>query len=88
MSKKHSREREQKESMGCATSSDAVVGNKNKKKRIIQGSVVFVLQLRVPVHSDLHRQLKGVVPKTTIDRLTCLRNQIQLVAEDTGIYKK
>ncbi|KFK25635.1 hypothetical protein AALP_AA8G140200 [Arabis alpina] len=74
--------------MGCATStsSDAVLGNKNenKKKRIIPESVVFVLQLRVPVHSDLHRQLKGVVPKTTIDRLTCLRNQIQLVAEGTG----
>ncbi|KAL1188971.1 hypothetical protein V5N11_029075 [Cardamine amara subsp. amara] len=68
--------------MGCATSAYAVVGRKNKK-RIIQESVVFVLQFRVPVQSDLQRQLKGVAPKTTIDRLTCLRNQIQLVAEDT-----
>uniref|UniRef100_A0A1J3IKI0 BRO1 domain-containing protein n=1 Tax=Noccaea caerulescens TaxID=107243 RepID=A0A1J3IKI0_NOCCA len=69
--------------MGCATSAYVVVGRKDKK-RTIQESVVFVLQLRVPVQSDLQRQLKGVAPKTTIDRLTCLRNQIQLVAEDTG----
>ncbi|CAH8271029.1 unnamed protein product [Arabidopsis lyrata] len=69
--------------MGCATSTNAVVGRKNKK-RIIQESVVFVLQFRVPVQSDLQRQLKGVAPKTTIDRLSCLRNQIELVAEDTG----
>ncbi|CAA0402473.1 unnamed protein product [Arabidopsis thaliana] len=68
--------------MGCAQSTIAVVGRKNKK-RIIQESVVFVLQFRVPVQSDLQRQLKGVSPKTTIDRLTCLRNQIELVAEDT-----
>lgn len=81
--KKHSRERE---SMGCATSTNAVVGRKNKK-RIIQESVVFVLQFRVPVQSDLQRQLKGVAPKTTIDRLSCLRNQIELVAEDTGIER-
>lgn len=84
MSKKHIREREREESMGCATSTDAVVGKKNKT-RIIEESVVFVLQFRVPVQSDLQRQLKGVAPKTTIDRLTCLRNQIELVAEDTGI---
>ncbi|CAL9230215.1 unnamed protein product [Arabidopsis halleri] len=69
--------------MGCATSTNVVVGRKNKK-RIIQESVVFVLQFRVPVQSDLQRQLKGVAPKTTIDRLSCLRNQIELVAEDTG----
>ncbi|WZZ38299.1 hypothetical protein YC2023_034558 [Brassica napus] len=67
--------------MGCATSVYASVG---KKKRIVQESVVFVLQLRVPVQSDLQRQLKGVAPKTTVERLACLRNQIQLVAEDTG----
>jgi DNA-binding HxlR family transcriptional regulator len=72
--------------MGCAQSTIAVVGRKNKK-RIIQESVVFVLQFRVPVQSDLQRQLKGVSPKTTINRLTCLRNQIELVAEDTGIEK-
>ncbi|KAJ0260915.1 Endosomal targeting BRO1-like domain-containing protein [Hirschfeldia incana] len=69
--------------MGCATSAYAVVGRKNKKK-IVQESVVFVPQLRAPVQSDLQRQLKGVAPKTTVDRLSCLRNQIQLVAEDTG----
>ncbi|KAJ4908406.1 Endosomal targeting BRO1-like domain-containing protein [Raphanus sativus] len=69
--------------MGCATSAYAVVGRKNKKRNI-QESVVFVLQLRVPVQSDLQRHLKGAAPKTTIDRLSCLRNQIQLVAEDTG----
>ncbi|CAH8292319.1 unnamed protein product [Eruca vesicaria subsp. sativa] len=68
--------------MGCATSAYASVGRKNKKRNI-QESVVFVPQLRVPVQCDLQRQLKGVAPKTTIDRLSCLRNQIQLVAEDT-----
>ncbi|KAL0709487.1 hypothetical protein Bca4012_016465 [Brassica carinata] len=69
--------------MGCATSAYAVVGRKNKKRNI-QESVVFVPQLRVPVQSDLQRHLKDVAPKTTVDRLACLRNQIQLVAEDTG----
>ncbi|CAH8328216.1 unnamed protein product [Eruca vesicaria subsp. sativa] len=69
--------------MGCATSACAGVERKNKRS-IIQESVVFVLQLRVPVRSDLQRQLKGVASKTTIDRLACLRNEIQLVAEDTG----
>ncbi|CAF1784955.1 BnaC09g43170D [Brassica napus] len=69
--------------MGCATSACAVGESKNKRS-IIQESVVFVLQLRVPVQTDLQRQLKGVASKTTIDRLACLRNQIQLVAEDSG----
>ncbi|KAL0887947.1 hypothetical protein Bca101_011930 [Brassica carinata] len=69
--------------MGCGTSACAGVGRKNKRS-IIQESVVFVLQLRVPIQTDLQRQLKGVAPKTTIDRLACLRNQIQMVAEDTG----
>ncbi|KAJ4882855.1 Endosomal targeting BRO1-like domain-containing protein [Raphanus sativus] len=69
--------------MGCATSACAGVERKNKRS-IIQESVVFLLQLRVPVQSDHQRQLKGVASKTTIDRLAYLRNQIQLVAEDTG----
>lgn len=82
MKQKRRRERERERgSMGCATSVYDSVG---KKKRIVQESVVFVLQLRVPVQSDLQRQLKGVAPKTTVERLACLRNQIQLVAEDTG----
>lgn len=72
--------------MGCATSACAVGESKNKRS-IIQESVVFVLQLRVPVQTDLQRQLKGVASKTTIDRLACLRNQIQLVAEDSGIQE-
>ncbi|KAJ0243469.1 Endosomal targeting BRO1-like domain-containing protein [Hirschfeldia incana] len=70
--------------MGCGMSACAGVGRKNKRRSIIQESVVFVLQLRVPVQSDLQRRLNGVASKTTIDRLVCLRNKIQLVAEDTG----
>ncbi|XP_010524246.1 PREDICTED: uncharacterized protein LOC104802368 isoform X2 [Tarenaya hassleriana] len=70
--------------MGCATSAYAV-GARKKRRKNIPESAVFVPPLCVPFRSDLlQQQLNGIAPKIVIDRLTCLRNQIQLVAEGTG----
>ncbi|KAH9743244.1 BRO1 domain-containing protein [Citrus sinensis] len=66
--------------MGC-TSSVYALGR--KKKVTIPEVVVYVPAIRIPLQSDLPRALKGVIPKELVDRLTCLRNQIVLVAEDT-----
>lgn len=68
--------------MGC-TSSVYALGR--KKKVTIPEVVVYVPAIRIPLQSDLPRALKGVIPKELVDRLTCLRNQIVLVAEDTGM---
>lgn len=67
--------------MGC-TSSVYAVGR--KKKLSIPEMVVFVPSMRIPVQSDLQRPLRGLIPKDLADRLCSLRNQIVLVAEDTG----
>ena len=67
--------------MGC-TSSVYAVGR--KKKLSIPEMVVFVPYMRIPVQSDLQRPLRGLIPKDLADRLCSLRNQIVLVAEDTG----
>ncbi|XP_074372196.1 uncharacterized protein LOC141712957 isoform X2 [Apium graveolens] len=65
-------------SMGCTSS----IGWKKKKN--IPEVTIFVPQLRVPVRSDdLQKILRSVVP-TDVDKISCLRNQIILVAEDTG----
>ena len=47
--------------------------------------VVFVPSTRIPVQSDLQRMVKGVIPRDLADKLTSLRNQIVLIAEDTGV---
>ncbi|KAK6155348.1 hypothetical protein DH2020_009596 [Rehmannia glutinosa] len=67
--------------MGC-TSSVYAVGK--KKKKIIPEVSVFVPFLRVPVQSDMQRTLRGLIPKDLADRITSLRNQIVLIAENTG----
>ncbi|KAI4348362.1 hypothetical protein L6164_009094 [Bauhinia variegata] len=67
--------------MGCAYSMYAL--GRNKKTSIAE-VVVFVPSIRIPVHSDLQRALRGIVPKDLADKLSSLRNQIVLVAEDTG----
>lgn len=65
--------------MGCTSS----IGWKKKKN--IPEVTIFVPQLRVPVRSDdLQKILRSVVP-TDVDKISCLRNQIILVAEDTGM---
>ncbi|XP_054825100.1 uncharacterized protein LOC129322740 isoform X2 [Prosopis cineraria] len=66
--------------MGCINSVHALA----KKKKSIPEVVVFVPSIRFPVQSDLQRALKGLVPRDLADKLSSLRNQIVLVAEDTG----
>lgn len=68
--------------MGC-TSSVYAVGR--KKKLSIPEMVMFVPSIRIPVQSDLQRPLRGLISKDLADRLSSLRNQIVLVAEDTGL---
>ncbi|KAF2301836.1 hypothetical protein GH714_029745 [Hevea brasiliensis] len=67
--------------MGC-TAIHAV--GRRKKKPSIPEVVVYVPSMRIPTQSDLQRSLKGLIPRDLVDRLACLRNQISLVAEDTG----
>ncbi|KAH1194170.1 BRO1 domain-containing protein BROX [Glycine max] len=55
-----------------------------KKKSSFPEVVVFVPSTRIPVQSDLQRMVKGVIPRDLADKLTSLRNQIVLIAEDTG----
>ena len=69
-----------KSPLGCTSS----MGWKKKKK--IPEVTIFVPQLRVPVRSDgLQKILRSVVPTDVVDQISCLRNQIVLVAEDTGM---
>ncbi|KAL2544219.1 BRO1 domain-containing protein [Forsythia ovata] len=71
--------------MGCAISISAV-GKKGKNmKKSIQKVTVFVPSLRVPFQSDLQKRLGGLIPKDLVDRISSLRNQIVLVAEDIAI---
>ncbi|KAL0344176.1 UNVERIFIED_CONTAM: hypothetical protein Sangu_1305000 [Sesamum angustifolium] len=67
--------------MGCTSS---VYAFGKKKKKIIPQVSIFSPSLRVPVHSDIHSTLRGLIPKDLAHRITSLRNQIVLVAEDTG----
>jgi len=57
-----------------------------KKKSSFPEVVVLTPSIRIPVQSDLQRALKGLVPKDLADKLSSLRNQIVLVAEDTGLF--
>ncbi|KAI6692249.1 hypothetical protein NL676_019959 [Syzygium grande] len=68
------------ETMGCAAS---VCMGGGRKKLSIPEIAVFVPSMRVPVQSNLQRALKGLVPRYLVDRLSELRNQILLLAEDT-----
>ncbi|XP_017246757.1 uncharacterized protein LOC108218353 [Daucus carota subsp. sativus] len=66
-------------SIGCTSSMGW------KKKKNIPEVTIFVPELRVPVRSDdLQKILRGVLPTEVVDKISCLRNQIVLVAEDTG----
>lgn len=67
------------ERMGCTYSVY------RKKKSSFPEVVVFVPSTRIPVQSDLQRVLKGVIPRDLADKLAALRNQIVLIAEDTGV---
>ncbi|KAL2939639.1 polyprotein [Bienertia sinuspersici] len=67
--------------MGC-TSSLLQTGIK-KKRMIISEIVVFVPTLQIPIQSELHKGLKGLIPKDIIDQLIALRNRVILLSEDT-----
>jgi len=69
--------------MGC-TSSLLQGGGGRRRKMAISEVVVFAPALLIPVPSDLHKGLKGLVPKDLLDRLIALRNRIILLSEDTG----
>ncbi|GFY87134.1 endosomal targeting BRO1-like domain-containing protein [Actinidia rufa] len=68
--------------MGC-TASKYAIGRKKRKLNIPEISI-FVPSMRAPVQSDLRRWLRGLIPTDLADRIVSLRNQIVLVAEDTG----
>ncbi|KAJ6371568.1 hypothetical protein OIU77_001973 [Salix suchowensis] len=67
--------------MGCGASMYPAGERKNKS---VPEVVVYVPSMRIPAQSDLQRTLRGLIPQDLVDRLACLRNQIVLVAEDTG----
>ena len=56
-----------------------------KKKSSFPEVVILVPSTRIPVQCDLQRALKGIVPRDLADKLSSLRNQIVLIAEDTGV---
>ncbi|XP_074275172.1 uncharacterized protein LOC141599145 isoform X2 [Silene latifolia] len=70
--------------MGC-TSSMLQARGKKKKKMTISELVVFVPTMLIPVPSDLHKGLKGIIPIDVLDRLVALRNRIILLSEDTDV---
>ncbi|KAG5226770.1 BRO1 domain-containing protein [Salix suchowensis] len=70
-----------KKKMGCGASMYPAGERKNKS---VPEVVVYVPSMRIPAQSDLQRTLRGLIPQDLVDRLACLRNQIVLVAEDTG----
>jgi len=68
--------------MGCSAS---MYASGKRKKTSIPEVVVYVPSMRIPAQSDLQRPLRGLILQDLVDRLACLRNQIVLVAEDTGL---
>ncbi|KAI9120430.1 hypothetical protein K1719_007463 [Acacia pycnantha] len=68
--------------MGCTYSAYAL--GRKKSSSSIPEVAVFVPSIRIPVQSDLQRPLRGIIPRELADKLSSLRNQIVLVAEDTG----
>lgn len=67
--------------MGCSPSILAAGNRKNNLN--IPEIAVFVPSMPVPLQTDVHRALRGLIPKDLADRIVSLRNRIVLVAEDT-----
>ncbi|KAF9622399.1 hypothetical protein IFM89_031202 [Coptis chinensis] len=71
--------------MGCTASVSKKIYNVGRKKKlVIPEVIVFVPTMRIPVDTDLQRALKGIIPRDLVDKLSTLRSQISLLAEDTG----
>ncbi|KAK9120178.1 hypothetical protein Scep_018271 [Stephania cephalantha] len=75
--------------MGCTSSMPNKMYNvgkkKNKKRKLnIPEVVVFVSSLSLPGETNLQRALRGLLPRHLVDRLSGLRSQIMILAEDTG----
>lgn len=68
--------------MGCAVSVYRVGGKKQMKIPLV---TVLVPSIRIPMHSNIQKPLKGIVPKDLADRLTSFRNQIALLAQQTDV---
>ncbi|CAN1137561.1 hypothetical protein LINPERPRIM_LOCUS22961 [Linum perenne] len=68
--------------MGCTTSVYAI--GKKKNKPVIPEAVIHVPAIRIPALSDLHRPLRGLVPRDLLDRLAGLRSQLVFIADGTG----
>lgn len=77
--KLHFEQESRKITMGCTNSVY------KKKKKIVPEISIFAPILRIPIHSDLQRILRGFVPDDLADRIAAIRNQIALVGEDTGL---
>ena len=71
--------------MGCASSISKIYTVGSAKKISIPEIAIFVPSMRVPVRFDLQRTLRGLIPRDLIDKLSSFRNQIVLVAEETGL---
>uniref|UniRef100_A0A2P2IRG8 Uncharacterized protein n=1 Tax=Rhizophora mucronata TaxID=61149 RepID=A0A2P2IRG8_RHIMU len=71
--------------MGCTSASLRIVGRRDKRPATIPEVGVYVPLMRIPTRTDIQRALRGLVPQDLLNRMTCLRNQIVIVAEDTGL---
>ncbi|KAM7267237.1 hypothetical protein ACFE04_009403 [Oxalis oulophora] len=67
--------------MGCSSS----VNVAEKKKKIAVSEIgVLVPSMWVPAQCNVRKALKALIPNDLAERLTCLRNKIVLMAEDSG----
>ncbi|OVA09636.1 BRO1 domain [Macleaya cordata] len=71
--------------MGCTASISKKIYCVGRRKKLnIPEIAVFIPAMQIPVELDLRKALRGLVPQDLLDRLNSLRNQIVLIAEDTG----
>ncbi|KAM7267925.1 hypothetical protein ACFE04_010091 [Oxalis oulophora] len=70
--------------MGCNSSVNVAEKQQKKKKVSVSEICVFVPSLWIPTKTDVRGELKGLIPTDLVDRLACLRNNIVLMAEDSG----
>ncbi|KAF6152527.1 hypothetical protein GIB67_035097 [Kingdonia uniflora] len=66
---------------------DNTIFKKKKNKLNIEESVVFIPAMQIPVESNVQSAHTGLVPQDHINKLSSLRNQIVLIADDTDCKK-